>query len=350
MNKKSLAIVLSLFLPILVFAAVTDFTANSNITVSAVTFGAGSANMIIMNGSTAQSWLFSSGAFTVTNPGSAFNVASSDATVKSIQVTSGGTTLVCEANTTPGTSFATLPTASGTYTVLPSATTACTSLCTVLPNVATYNAFPTCGALSCSAGYQVSGSGASATCVPVGGGVPTSLLTCQVGYAFGQNSSGSWSCIPVVSTPITTTIAGCMPGYRFSATTGQSCSGTTIPGCLSGYLFSATTGQSCGGKTASLSINDTQMTGPSDGGTSAVFSKNLSKGMSSADVRRLQVLLASNKDVYPEGIVNGHYGPLTKKAVGRFQIKYGVVSSAKARGYGNVGPMTRAKLQMVFGN
>lgn len=337
MNKKSLALVLSLLLPVLVFAAVTDFVANSNITISGVTFGAGTANMIIMNGSTAQSWSFNSGAFTVTNPGAAFNVASLDSTVKSIQVTSGGTTLVCAANTTPGTSYATLPTASGTYTVLPSATTACTSLCTVLSNTATYNAFPTCGALSCNAGYQVSGSGANATCTAIPaavsyGGVSTALLTCNSGYRFGQNSSGSWSCIPVVSTPIITTIAGCMPGYRFSVTTGQSC-GTTVSPTV-----------------AITPVSITQPAGTRAGMPSAVFAKNLSFRMSSANVRRLQVLLSSDKDIYPEGIVTGYYGLLTQKAVGRFQIKYGVVSSSKALGYGNVGPLTRVKLQKVFGN
>ncbi|MEK7569032.1 MAG: peptidoglycan-binding domain-containing protein [Patescibacteria group bacterium] len=326
-TKLLLAIFALLVLPTVGFAATNDFTANSNITVSGVTFGSITADMLILSGSTAESWLFNSGAFSATNPGSAFQVGSSDSAVKSIQVASGGSTLVCSENTTPGTSYATLPTASGTYTISPSATTACTSLCTALSNTASYNAFPTCGALSCSAGYQVSGSGASATCVAIPGGVSTALLTCNSGYRFGQNPSGGWSCIPIVSTPITTTIGGCMHGY----------------------LFSATTGQSCGGTTASLPINVTQRTGTADGRTSAVFSKNLFMGMSSADVRRLQTLLASDKEIYPEGIVSGLYGPLTKKAVGKFQIKYGVVLSSKSKGYGNVGPMTRAKLLVVFG-
>lgn len=334
MIKKFLAISLSLLLPVLVFAAVTDFVANSNITISGVTFGTGTADMVITNGSTAQSWSFNSGAFTVTNPGAAFNVASLDSTVKSIQVTSGGTTLVCSANTTPGTSYATLPTASGTYTVLPSATTACTSLCTVLSNTATYNAFPTCGALSCNAGYQISGSGASATCTAIpaavssGGGVPTSLLTCKPGSAFGQTPSGGWSCVPVALI----TIPGCMPGNTFSVITGQSCGTTISP------------------TTSITPANVTQTTATRAGMPSAVFVKNLSLGMSSPEVRRLQILLASDKDLYLEGIVNGRYGPLTKKAVGKFQIKYGVVSSSKALGYGKVGPLTRIKLQKVFGN
>jgi peptidoglycan hydrolase-like protein with peptidoglycan-binding domain len=82
--------------------------------------------------------------------------------------------------------------------------------------------------------------------------------------------------------------------------------------------------------------------------SSVVFLKNLSFGMSSEDVRRLQTLLASDKDVYPEGIVSGYFGSLTLKAVERFQVKHGIAGPGTA-GYGNVGPKTRAKLQEVFG-
>lgn len=294
MIKKSLAIVLSLFFPVLVFAAVTDFTANSNITVSSVTFDSGTANMIIMSGSTAESWLFSSGAFTITNPGSAFQVGSSDSTVKSIQVTQGSTTLVCSENSTPGTSYTTLPTTTGTYTVSPSSTTQCTNLCTALSNTASYNSFPTCGALSCNSGYRVSGSGASATCVQIGGG---GIITpCNAGFTL----SGGF-CYPIVSTPKVS-----IPSAPISLT-------PLIPSFVA-----------------------------------PVFLKNLSLGMSTEDVRRLQTLLASDKHVYPEGTISGYYGSLTQKAVGRFQEKYGIVVF-EGSGYGNVGPKTRAKLQEVFG-
>ena len=302
--KKYLSVVLALLLPALVFAVVIDFTANNNITVSGVTFGSGSANMIIMNGSTAQSWSQSSGAFTVTNPGSAFNVGSADSAVKSIQITSSGSTVVCSANTTPGTSYSTLPTTAGTYTVIPSATTDCTSLCATLPNTATYNAFPTCGALSCSAGYPLSGSGSSATCVANNGPASVGLLTCKPGYVFSKptESSSGWSCKPVLNPTIVTIIDPVIPSTE--------------------ALVSR---------------------------PSAVFVKNLTVRTRSADVRRLQILLATDKEIYPEGIVSGYYGLLTQKAVGKFQIKHGIVASPKAPGYGNVGPLTRAKLLVVFG-
>jgi peptidoglycan hydrolase-like protein with peptidoglycan-binding domain len=71
--------------------------------------------------------------------------------------------------------------------------------------------------------------------------------------------------------------------------------------------------------------------------------------MSTEDVRRLQTLLASDKHVYPEGIVSGYFGHKTREAVERFQLKHGVVSSNNEVGYGFVGPKTRAKLQEVFG-
>jgi len=284
---KKLLTILSLFLPLVVFAATNDFVANSNITVPGVTFGAGTADMLILSGSQSESWTFSSGTFTITNPGT-FQVGSSDSTVKSIQVTQGGTTLVCSENSTPGTSFATLPTTAGTYTVSPSATTQCTNLCSAVSNAASFNSFPTCGAASCNAGYKLSGSGASATCVPVGGG--GIIVPCGAGFTL----SGGL-CHPIASTPNVTTPSAA---------------------------------------TASVS--------------SAVFLKNLSFGMSSEDVRRLQTLLASDKNVYPEGIVSGYFGSLTLQAVERFQVKHGIAGPGIA-GYGNVGPKTRAKLQEVFG-
>ena len=76
----------------------------------------------------------------------------------------------------------------------------------------------------------------------------------------------------------------------------------------------------------------------SAGMPSAIFGKNLLIGIRSDDVRRLQNLLASDKEIYPEGFVSGLYGPLTKKAVGKFQLKYGVVSSSKAPGCRQVVP------------
>ncbi len=83
---------------------------------------------------------------------------------------------------------------------------------------------------------------------------------------------------------------------------------------------------------------------------SAVFNYYLKNGAASNDVRRLQILLATKPDIYPEGRVTGFFGPLTEKAVQRFQLKYAVVSSKFDHGFGAVGPKTRAKLKEVFGD
>jgi peptidoglycan hydrolase-like protein with peptidoglycan-binding domain len=82
-----------------------------------------------------------------------------------------------------------------------------------------------------------------------------------------------------------------------------------------------------------------------------MFSRNLRFGSSGDDVTRLQQLLAQDPSIYPEGKVSGYFGSLTERAVERFQLKYGVVSSgtAKTTGYGLVGQKTRAKLAEIFG-
>ncbi len=274
---------LILFAPISSFAAVTDFTANSNITVSSVTFGVTTADMLILNTSTAESWVYSAGTFTITNPGT-FKVGSSDSSVKSIQITQSGTIVGCSENATPGTSSVTLPTTAGTYTVVPSATTACTSLCTALTNVASYNAFPTCGALTCNVGYAVSGSGSSATCVSITAG--------------GISGAHRQAVAPIQKT-------------------------NASPTAVASVSVAVSTGQS-------------------------KLSTNLKVGTRSSEVHKLQQLLSTDSEIYPKGEATGYYGQETKKAVGRFQIKYKILNSPSSPGYGSVGPKTRAKLNEVF--
>ena len=84
---------------------------------------------------------------------------------------------------------------------------------------------------------------------------------------------------------------------------------------------------------------------------SYVFIRNLAFGERSEDVKHLQEILAQDKEIYPEGIISGYYGFLTQKAVERFQIKRQIVSSgtAETTGFGLVGPLTRTKINEVFG-
>jgi peptidoglycan hydrolase-like protein with peptidoglycan-binding domain len=90
---------------------------------------------------------------------------------------------------------------------------------------------------------------------------------------------------------------------------------------------------------------------------SPLFTRSLFVGTAHPDVMRLQQLLNSDPDtqiasfgVGSSGNETTYFGSLTTKAIQRFQLKYGVVSSSSSAGYGNVGPLTRAKLNEVFGS
>ena len=83
-------------------------------------------------------------------------------------------------------------------------------------------------------------------------------------------------------------------------------------------------------------------------GTCAAFTKPLMRDITGAEgeVKQLQAILAKDTTVYPEGVVNGIFGPATERAVQRFQKKHGIASSGTAAttGYGAVGPKTAKAL------
>jgi hypothetical protein len=70
---------------------------------------------------------------------------------------------------------------------------------------------------------------------------------------------------------------------------------------------------------------------------------DVSDKTTNGEVTRLQKWLASMSDIYPEGLITGHFGPATEQAVQRYQTKKGIVSSGapETTGYGVVGPKTR---------
>lgn len=76
------------------------------------------------------------------------------------------------------------------------------------------------------------------------------------------------------------------------------------------------------------------------------FNRPQKRGSRGADVTALQTFLAQYKDIYPDGLVTGYFGPATEKAVGLFQEKYGIAKKGDD-GYGTVGPKTRAKLNSM---
>ncbi|MCX7616259.1 MAG: sulfatase-like hydrolase/transferase [Patescibacteria group bacterium] len=82
-----------------------------------------------------------------------------------------------------------------------------------------------------------------------------------------------------------------------------------------------------------------------------LFSNVLRPGMRGKEVANLQTLLAKDKSIYPEGIITGYFGQLTKQAVIRFQEKYAadiLIPNGLAKGTGIVGPATLKKLNEVF--
>ncbi len=83
------------------------------------------------------------------------------------------------------------------------------------------------------------------------------------------------------------------------------------------------------------------------------FEKTLRYGQKSDEVKYLQIFLkAQGPEIYPEGLVSGYFGPLTKKAVIRFQEKYASEILAPwglTEGTGLVGEMTRAKINSLLG-
>ncbi|MBI2451187.1 MAG: peptidoglycan-binding protein [Parcubacteria group bacterium] len=71
---------------------------------------------------------------------------------------------------------------------------------------------------------------------------------------------------------------------------------------------------------------------------SSVFQSYLKRGSSGNEVARLQQVLKTMPEIYPEGLVSGYFGALTEKAVKKLQAKYGIEQ------IGVVGPKTRARL------
>lgn len=81
---------------------------------------------------------------------------------------------------------------------------------------------------------------------------------------------------------------------------------------------------------------------PHIGNAQAVIGSTLSVGSSGADVTSLQQFLAESPSIYPEGLVTGYYGLLTRAAVTRLQIAYNIDP------VGQVGPITRNLINNII--
>ena len=80
------------------------------------------------------------------------------------------------------------------------------------------------------------------------------------------------------------------------------------------------------------------------------FERTLRVGSSGDDVEKLQTFLSQFLDIYPEKLVTSFFGPLTQRAIERFQVKYAIISSGspETTGFGILGPKTRAKISELL--
>lgn len=93
---------------------------------------------------------------------------------------------------------------------------------------------------------------------------------------------------------------------------------------------------------AALAVCTAILLGPSMA-SAATLTRQLDLGMSGADVSQLQTYLALDSTIYPQGLVTGYFGTLTKAAVMKFQSQNGIMA------VGRVGPVTLAALNARMG-
>jgi peptidoglycan hydrolase-like protein with peptidoglycan-binding domain len=72
------------------------------------------------------------------------------------------------------------------------------------------------------------------------------------------------------------------------------------------------------------------------------ISSQLDFGSRGYDVTNLQTFFADNSSIYPEGLITGYFGGLTKASVLKFQAQYGLDQA------GRVGPVTLAKINSII--
>ncbi len=82
------------------------------------------------------------------------------------------------------------------------------------------------------------------------------------------------------------------------------------------------------------------------GATISAFARGLGRGQMGNDVRNLQNWLVTNG--HGSFMSTGYFGPLTEAALGRFQLKQGIVTSTSDPGYGFLGPKTRAAINAML--
>jgi len=116
-------------------------------------------------------------------------------------------------------------------------------------------------------------------------------------------------------------------------------------GCSGGNLYNTSTGNPCVNNLG----NANQNSSIKFAGVAKVAKVINYKTRSTAVTNLQKFLKAMGTDIYPAGLVTGYYGPLTKAAVAKFQMNYGIVTGVSTPGYGRVGPKTMAKINELLG-
>jgi len=102
---------------------------------------------------------------------------------------------------------------------------------------------------------------------------------------------------------------------------------------------------------AALKAQLGQTQGTSEIPSTYQFTEPLYLGLkNNTDVRYLQTFLKNQgSDIYPQGLITGNFGSLTRSAVIKFQMKYQIIQSAYSPGAGLVGIKTRVKINEILG-
>ncbi len=77
------------------------------------------------------------------------------------------------------------------------------------------------------------------------------------------------------------------------------------------------------GATTQSTVTTGQVLGVS---TTAVLTEEVVYGATNSSIMKVQRLLATDSEIYPEGTVSGYFGEKTIEAVRRFQIRFGLRS------------------------
>lgn len=175
----------------------------------------------------------------------------------------------------------------------------------------------------------------------------------QIGQNLGLEWGGTWGgfvdkphfqLIPATASAQVQIVAEQYPPYPPSVD-------ARLPGLLQRYSQAKVNNFSAAYIADILAFLGSPVTPPTPG--PSLFPRTLKEGMSGADVKLLQKVLnadsvtrVASQGAGSPGRETDHFGALTKNAVQRFQVKYGIAGPTNPA-YGTAGPKTRAKLEAL---